>query len=75
MPQRSGAEVVMLGMPGFVVLSAFKDPDDDELVVLVQTTASRVGCPDCGVLARSKGRRDVVVRDVHDVVVLVGNLE
>lgn len=54
----------MLGMPGFVVLSAFKDPDDDELVVLVQTTASRVGCPDCGVLARSKGRRDVVVRDV-----------
>ena len=56
------AEVVMLGMPGFVVLGANID-DDGELVLNIETTATVVGCPDCGVRAKSKGRRTVVVRD------------
>ena len=52
----------MLGLPGFVVLSV--DEIDAELEVAVETTASRVGCPRCGVIAALHDRRGTLVRDV-----------
>ena len=38
--------------------------DDGELLMLVETTASVVGCSGCGTRARSKGRRRTKVRDL-----------
>ncbi len=38
--------------------------DDGELLMLVETTASVVGCSGCGTRARSKGRRRTRVRDL-----------
>jgi transposase len=58
-----GAEAVLLGMPGFVVRAVVED-DDGEVWGAVETTATAVGCPACGVRARSKGRRRVQVRDL-----------
>jgi transposase len=58
---RSG-DVVMLGLPGFAVLSV--DEIDGELEVAVETIAVRVGCPRCGVIAALHDRRETVVRDV-----------
>lgn len=53
------ADVVLLGFDGFVVLDAVEV--DGEVETVVETTATRVGCPDCGVVAHA--RREVVVRD------------
>jgi zinc-finger of transposase IS204/IS1001/IS1096/IS1165 len=61
MQPRSG-DVVMLGLAGFVVLGVAEV--HGELEISVETTAVRVGCPACGVIAPSHGRRQVVVRDV-----------
>jgi transposase len=47
---------------GFAVLAVAEI--DGELEVLVETTAARVGCLECGVIAWSHDRREVVVRDV-----------
>lgn len=55
------AGVVWLAMPGFRVLEV--DASALDVVVRVETT-ERLACPECGVLARSKGRRWVTVRDV-----------
>jgi len=52
----------MLGLPGFVVLDVGEI--DDELEVTVETTAARVGCPGCGVIAVLHDRRAALVRDV-----------
>ena len=52
----------MLGLPGFVVLGV--DEVDEELEVVVETTACRVGCPRCGVIAALHDRRETLVRDV-----------
>lgn len=52
----------MLGLAGFVLLGAVED--GGELHVAVETTASRAACPQCGVWARSKGRKVVQVRDM-----------
>jgi transposase len=52
----------MLGLPGMRVLAAGEV--DGELEILVETTDTTGWCRDCGVKARSKGRRDTLVRDV-----------
>jgi transposase len=54
--------VALLGLPGFVLLDAVEL--DGELHMSVETTASRAACPECGVFARSKGRKIVQVRDM-----------
>jgi transposase len=59
---RSPADVVLLNLPGFRVLAAVEV--DGELEVTVETTATRTGCPDCGVVASLHDRRETVVRDV-----------
>jgi predicted RNA-binding Zn-ribbon protein involved in translation (DUF1610 family) len=55
-------DVAMLGLAGFVALGAAEV--NSELEVSVETTAVRIGCPACGVITRSHGRREVMVRDV-----------
>jgi transposase len=60
--QSTSGDVVMLGLSGFVVLGVAEV--DGELEVSIETTAVRVGCTACGVIAHSHGRREVVVRDV-----------
>ena len=57
----SALGVVVLGLDGFRLLGATED--DGELLMLVETTASVVGCWGCGTRAVSKGRRRVTVRD------------
>lgn len=52
----------LLGLPGFVVLSAARVAD--ELEVLVETAQDLTGCPRCGVVAAAHGRRPHQVRDV-----------
>ncbi len=54
--------VALVGMDGFRLLAALEM--DGELHQLVETTATVVGCPECGTRALSKGRRDVRVRDL-----------
>jgi hypothetical protein len=39
------------------------DDSDIDVVVSVETEPGRVGCPVCGVIARSKDRRWVTLRD------------
>ena len=51
-----------LGLDGFVVVAAAEV--DGELHQLVETTAARVGCPACGVVAVAHGRRRAWVRDL-----------
>ena len=58
---RSSA-VALLGLDGFVVLAATEV--GGELHQLIETTAARVGCADCGVVATPHGRRRVWVRDL-----------
>ena len=58
----SDTAAVLVGMPEFVVLAAVED--DGELWLLVETKASLVGCPSCGVRAKAKGRRETTVRDL-----------
>ena len=57
---RTGA--VLLGLPGFVVVSAAELAGEVEL--LVETTAVEMGCAGCGVIAEGNGRRPVTVRDL-----------
>ena len=54
--------MALLGLAGFVLLDAVEL--DGELHMTVETTASRAACPECGVFARSKGRKTVQVRDM-----------
>lgn len=54
--------MAVLGLAGFVLLDAVEE--DGELHLAVETTASRAACPQCGVWARSKGRKVVQVRDM-----------
>ena len=61
-PEGTPCDVVMLGLAGFVVLEARQV--DGELELLIETSAGRVGCPECGVIAWSHDRREVLVRDV-----------
>ena len=59
---RPDASVAMLGLPGFVVLSAGEVAG--ELELLIETTEQVVGCPRCGVVATAHARRAHQVRDV-----------
>jgi len=52
----------MLGLAGFVVLTAGEVGGEVEL--LVETTAAVTGCPSCGVVATAHGRREHLLRDV-----------
>ncbi len=58
---RRGA-AALLGLDGFVLTGALEV--DGELHQLVETTASRVGCSGCGVMATPHGRRVARVRDL-----------
>ena len=58
----SSLDVAVLGLDGFGLLSA--TDDDGELLMLVETTASVVGCSVCGTRARWRGRRRTKVRDL-----------
>lgn len=51
-----------MGLAGFVLVGAVEE--NGELHLAVETTASRAACPECGVWARSKGRKMVQVRDM-----------
>jgi transposase len=54
--------VALVGMDGFAVTAhVFRD---GEHWLAVETTASRMWCPGCGVRAAGNGRRRVVVRDL-----------
>lgn len=57
-----GADAVLLGIPGFNVRAAVES--EGEVWVLVETAEKAMRCPDCGFGARSKGRREVEVRDL-----------
>ncbi len=59
---RSEGATALLGMDGFVV-GAQADVDD-ELWLMVETTADVVGCDGCGTRAVGHGRRGVKVRDL-----------
>jgi transposase len=54
--------VALLGLPGFALLGAVEE--DGELHLAIETAASRAACSECGVWARSKGRKVVQVRDM-----------
>ena len=58
---RSGV-AALLGLDGFVLTTALEV--DGELHQLVETTAERVGCSSCGVVATAHARRVVKVRDL-----------
>ena len=58
----SALGVAVLGLDGFRLVAATED--DGELLMLVETDASVVGCSGCGTRAVSKGRRRVKVRDL-----------
>lgn len=63
MTDRSDSACVLVGMDALVVKIA--EERDGELYVLVETKLGPVGCPTCGVLAESKGRRTTLVRDLE----------
>ncbi len=63
MDDRSGGATALLGIDGFVVLSA-TEVADGELWLLVETRNTVVGCADCGVRAVGRGRSEVQVRDL-----------
>ncbi len=65
MPDRGpviDAAAVSLGLPGFVVLAAADY--GGELELLIETTDSVAGCPDCGVVATLHDRKPRWVRDL-----------
>lgn len=62
MSDATGAAEALLGLPGFRVLEVHEDPG--EVIVVVELAAETVGCPGCGVVARSHGRSEVDDRDL-----------
>lgn len=56
------AGVMWFAASGFRVLAI--DDSETDVVVSVETIAGRVGCLECGVIARAKDRRWVTLRDV-----------
>lgn len=53
---------VVVGLPGLHVTSAIRN--NDQLVVILESAPSVMGCPDCGVIAASHGRRTVRLVDI-----------
>jgi transposase len=58
----TGLAEALLGLPGLRVLEVVEG--DGELVVMVESTATLVGCGRCGVRAEAQGRVRVDVRDL-----------
>lgn len=52
----------LLGMHGFVVTA--QTVRDGEHWLAIETTTTRLACPDCGVIGIGNGRRRVIVRDL-----------
>ncbi|MGO9299507.1 MAG: ISL3 family transposase [Acidimicrobiales bacterium] len=52
----------LVGLPGFRVLAV--TDDGDELLVGIETIRQAAGCPSCGVIARTKDRLRVLIRDL-----------
>lgn len=62
MKDGTGLAEALLGLPGFRVLEVIET--DDQLVVTIETSATVVGCQDCGVRAESQDRVPVDIRDL-----------
>lgn len=58
----TGVGEAMLGLPGFRVVRVEDSPV--EVVISIELITAAVGCPGCGVLARSHGRMSVDYRDL-----------
>ena len=58
----TGLAEKLLGLDGFRVLEVMET--GDELTVTVETTATLVGCAECGIRAEAHDRRPVEVRDL-----------
>jgi transposase len=58
----TGFAEALLGLDGFRVLGV--GDLEGEVVVLIETTAERVACPVCGVVAEAQDRMEVEVRDL-----------
>jgi hypothetical protein len=58
----TGLAELLLGLDGFRVLAVAEAPA--EVVIEVETTAERVGCPGCGVRAEAQDRLTVEIRDL-----------
>jgi transposase len=58
----TGYDDALLGLPGFRITAVTED--GDELLVGIETIRQAAGCPSCGVIARTKDRLRVVVRDL-----------
>ena len=65
MPNATGCDV-LLGLDGVEVVAV--ERDDGRLRVTVQTPWALMGCPDCGIVASSGGRRARVLHDVPGLV-------
>jgi hypothetical protein len=52
----------LLGLRGFRVVAVTED--GDELLVGIETIRRAAGCPSCGVIARTKDRLRVIIRDL-----------
>ncbi len=62
MSDATGVAEAMLGLPGFRVLAVDETPA--EIVIQIETSADRVGCPACGVVATAHDRMPVEYRDL-----------
>jgi transposase len=62
MSDATGAAEALLGLPGFRVLDV--EEDTAEVVIRIELHAGPVGCPGCGVVARSHDRMSVEYRDL-----------
>ncbi len=62
MSDATGLADAMLGLPGFRVLAV--DATPAEVVIQIETSAIRVGCPACGVVATAHDRMPVEYRDL-----------
>jgi transposase len=58
----TGLAEALLGLDGFRVLRVHEMPV--EVVIEIETTADRVGCPGCGVRAEAQDRMVVEIRDL-----------
>ena len=53
----------LVGFPEVTVLGLFSD--DERVELRIESILQRPGCPECGVLARLKGWREVILVDLQ----------